>query len=156
MAKKKSKKTEIVVNLKVPREWNEVRKKLKLKWFDTIRLGLSVGQEEFKKLGLDKKKPKPPVDPYQTPAEKRQHMEAGPMQIEVRVPGREYHVFNRIERMWVEKAFDDIAEGEVFRMVEDGQVLKTGGHKYLAYIGFSFRNDAGKIVANVQGRRRPS
>ena len=39
------KKDEIQVNLKVPREWGEVRESVNLKWKDIIRLGLSVAKE---------------------------------------------------------------------------------------------------------------
>lgn len=162
MNKKKKKNADIRVNVgEIPKEWNEVRKKAKLKWHDIIRLGASCALEQIEKAKSPVKKT--PVkedaikplerDALQTKADKRRHLSTSIIEMPLLLSAREYNVFNKLKRMWVKIEFKDILEAQIFRILEGGKVITVGGHKYLSYLGYAYKNGEGDLCARVIGRQ---
>ena len=95
----------------------------------------------------------PGDEAYQTTAEKRAPLQTGIIKLPLMLQAREFHVYNRLQRMWEKVPYDDIIEGQIFRVMENGRVLKFGGHKYLSYIDYAYRNSEGDLEVKVIGRK---
>lgn len=152
-----NKKDTLRVNIEIPMEFNDIRKETKIKWKDIIRLGLSCALETLTKDKQISEKAMSEAklvdEALQTPQDKREHLESGPIEMPLMLKTRQYNVFNKIKRMWEQIEFKDIMEGEIFRVVENGHVVLIGGHKYVSYVDYPVRTQEGELVVQVVGRR---
>jgi len=137
------------INVKIPDAAAQTKKDLKVKWEEVIRRGLMAIKAERtvvpKSADLD--------DPYKTKADRQQELSSGAMELEIHLDKRKYNIYVPQLRMWKEVPFDTIIEGQIFRIVEDGKILRYGGHKHLSYFGYPFRNMSGELCMQVVGRQ---
>ena len=163
-----------MVNTKIPDAAAIVKKTLgPVTWEEVIKEGLkAIKKRKLEEKSRSKEKtsahveteaerspePQTPGDEaYETPGDKRQHLSTEIIELPIKMGEREYHIYNRILRMWKKVRFDDISEGTIFRIMEKGRVVKVGGHKYLSYVGFAYRSIqgdyVGELCAKVIGRQ---
>jgi len=90
---------------------------------------------------------------YETESDRRKHLSNEPIALPIKMETHDYDLYNPTKRMWVTVPFYSIAEGQIFRIRDNGRVIKVGGHKYLSYFGAPFRNEERDLCMQVIGRQ---
>ena len=160
-----------MVNTKIPDAAALVKRTLgKITWEEIIKEGLkAVKKRKLEEQARKERERSPHVETeparspeatqgavdqaLRTPEDKRQHLNSGAMELQLHLSTREYNVFNRKGLMWEKIKFDHIPENEIFRVLQDGEVLRIGGHKYVSFLDYPYRNTEGELCVQVIGRQ---